>query len=55
MVRKVIEVYPGKDGRVRRLKLLISDSNLDGKGRRISKPVHLERPIHKTVILLEAD
>lgn len=52
---KVIEVYPGKDGRVRRLKLLVSDSTLDGKGRRVSKPVHLERPIHKTVTLLEAD
>lgn len=52
---KVIEVYPGKDGRVRRLKLLMSDSALDGKGRRISKPVHLERPIQKTVTLLEAD
>lgn len=42
---KVIDVYPGKDGRVRRLKLLISDSTLDVKGRRTSKPVHLERPI----------
>ncbi|KAL6455426.1 hypothetical protein MHYP_G00361280 [Metynnis hypsauchen] len=52
---KVIEVYPGKDGRVRRLKLLISDSSLDEKGRRVSKPIHLERPIHKTVTLLEAD
>lgn len=52
---KVVEVYPGKDGRVRRLKLLISDSTLDEKGRRISNPVHLERPIHKTVTLVEAD
>ncbi|XP_037400478.1 uncharacterized protein LOC119265102 [Pygocentrus nattereri] len=51
---KVIEVYPGKDGKVRRLKLLISDSNLDEKGKRVSKPVHLERPVHKTVTLLEA-
>ncbi|KAK0134383.1 hypothetical protein N1851_030040 [Merluccius polli] len=52
---KVIEVYPGKDGRVRRLKLLISDSALDSKGKRISKPVHLERPIQKTVTLVEAE
>ncbi|KAK0147343.1 hypothetical protein N1851_013244 [Merluccius polli] len=52
---KVIEVYPGKDVKVRRLKLLISDSTLDEKGKRISKPVHLERPIHKTVTLMEAD
>ena len=43
---KIIEVYPGKDERVRKLKLLIGDSTLDGMGRRTSKPVHLERPIH---------
>lgn len=52
---KVIEVYPGKDGRVRKVKLLMSDPTLDKNGRRTSKPVHLERPIHKTVILLEAE
>lgn len=52
---KIIEVYPGKDGRVRKVKLLISDSTLDGKGKRVSKHVHLERPIQKTVTLLEAE
>lgn len=52
---KVVEVFPGTDGRVRRLKLLVSDSTLDSKGARTSKPVYLERPIHKTVLLLEAD
>ncbi|XP_034069817.1 uncharacterized protein LOC117544663 [Gymnodraco acuticeps] len=52
---RVVEVYPGGDGRVRRLKLLISDSTLDVKGKRLAKPVYLERPIHKTVLLLEAD
>ncbi|XP_029596472.1 uncharacterized protein LOC115179216 [Salmo trutta] len=52
---KDTEVYPGQDGRVRRCKLLISDSTLDEKGKRITKPTYLERPIHKTVTLLEAD
>ncbi|XP_026093247.1 uncharacterized protein LOC113065926 [Carassius auratus] len=52
---RVIEVYPGSDERVRRLKLLISDSSLDGRGKRTSKPVYLERPIQKTVTLVEAD
>ncbi|KAG1966989.1 hypothetical protein F2P79_002628 [Pimephales promelas] len=52
---RVIEVYPGSDERVRRLKLLISDSSLDGRGKRTSKPVYLERPIQKTVTLIEAD
>ncbi len=52
---KVVEVFPGTDGRVRRLKLLVSDAKLDSKGARISKSVYLERPIHKTVLLHEAD
>ncbi|KAG1929509.1 hypothetical protein F2P79_022940 [Pimephales promelas] len=52
---KVVEVFPGSDGMVRRLKLLVSDAALDSKGARTNKPVYLERPIHKTVLLLEAD
>ncbi|KAM7419774.1 hypothetical protein PAMA_016727 [Pampus argenteus] len=52
---KVIQVHPGKDERVRTLKLLLSDPTLDKMGRRTSKPVYLERPIQKTVTLLEAD
>ena len=35
----IIEVDPGKDERVRKLKLLIADSTLDGMGRHTSKPV----------------
>lgn len=52
---KVVEVVPGADGRVRRLKLLVSNATLDSKGARTSKPVYLERPIHKTVLIVEAD
>ena len=52
---KVTEVLPGMDGRVRKLKLLISDPTLDSKGKRTSKPTYLERPIQKTVTLVEAD
>ncbi|XP_026094281.1 uncharacterized protein LOC113066585 [Carassius auratus] len=52
---KVVEVFPGSDGMVRRLKLLVSDATLDSKGARTNKSVYLERPIHKTVLLLEAD
>ncbi|XP_026206573.1 uncharacterized protein LOC113156001 [Anabas testudineus] len=52
---KVTEVYPGKDGCVRKLQLLISDRALDEQGKRVTKPVYLERPIHKTVTLLEAE
>lgn len=52
---KVTEVFPSKDGCVRKLKLLISDSALDDQGKRLTKPIYLERPIHKTVTLLEAE
>ncbi|KAL3966417.1 Rho-associated protein kinase 2 [Sarotherodon galilaeus] len=52
---RIIEVYPGKDGKVRKVKLLLSDPTLDRAGKRTSKPVHLERPTQKTVILMEPE
>lgn len=52
---KVVEVFGGADERVRKLKLLVSDATLDSKGTHTNKPVYLERPIHKTVLLLEAE
>ena len=54
-VAKVTDVFPGEDGCVRKLQLLIGSSALDSQGKRLTKPVYLERPIHKTVTLLEAD
>ncbi|XP_062248605.1 uncharacterized protein LOC133957162 [Platichthys flesus] len=50
---KVVEVYPSADGMVRKLKLLVSDTTFD-KGKPLTRSVHLERPIHKVVTLLEA-
>lgn len=52
---KVFEVFQGADEKVRKLKLLVSDPTLDRKDRRTFKPVYFERPIHKTVRLLEAE
>lgn len=52
---KVTEVHSGTDGCVRTVKLLISDSTLDKKGKRVIKPAYLERPIQKIVTLIEAD
>lgn len=51
---KVVEVTPGADGRVRKVKLLIGDSTRDNKGKHTTKTI-LERPIHKTILLLEAE
>lgn len=52
---RITEVYPGLDDRVRKLKLLVSDTTFDKKGKSTTKPVLLERPIQKVVTLLEAD
>ncbi|KAM9834391.1 uncharacterized protein ACBT44_011736 isoform 1-T1 [Syngnathus typhle] len=52
---KVTQVYPSEDGHVRKIQLLISDSELNDTGKRVNKQTYLERPIHKTVTLLEAE
>ncbi|KAJ0004820.1 hypothetical protein NQD34_011034 [Periophthalmus magnuspinnatus] len=52
---RVTEVYPSADGRVRKVKLLLSNSTLDKAGKRTVKPVYLDRLVHKTVLLLEAE
>lgn len=51
---RVVEVTPGADGKVRKVKLLLRDSTQDNKGTHTNKTV-LERPIHKTILLLEAE
>lgn len=48
-------MYPSTDGRVKKVKLLISDLTLDNQGRLTSKPVDPDRPVQKTVLLLEAE
>ena len=52
---RVTEVYPSADERVRKVKLLVSDSTLDKQGKRTTKPVYLDRPVQKVVVLLEAE
>lgn len=52
---KVAEVYPSTDGRVRRVKLLMGDSTLNHEGKRNSKPVYLDRPVQKVVVLIESE
>lgn len=51
---RVVEVHPSVDGRVRKLKLQVSDTTPD-KGKPHPRSSHLERPIHKVVTLLEAN
>ena len=49
----VSEVIQGKDGLVRRAKILFGEKELNHKGERTSRPA-LERPVQKLVLLLEA-
>lgn len=51
----VTEVYPSADGRVRRVELLVTDSTLGKQGKCTTIPVYLDRPVQKTVLLLEAE
>ncbi len=50
---RVDQTYEDADGHVRKVKLVASSQDVDAKGRRSSPLVHLERPIHKLVLLLE--
>ena len=52
---KVVETYPSKDGYVRSVKLLISDSEITNKGKRTKPVSYLVRPVHKLVLLVESE
>ena len=52
---KVLEVQKDEDKLERRALLQIGDSKLDKKGKRLTTPLRLERPIQKLVVLLESN
>lgn len=52
---RIAEVYPESDDRVRKVRLLVSDTTFNEKGKPTTKTVFLDRPIHKLVTLIEAD
>jgi hypothetical protein len=49
---RVESVFPGDDGLVRKVKLTMAVSDLDGEGRTVSGNRTLERPVHKLTVLL---
>lgn len=51
-IARVQDCVLGRDGRVRKVKLVIGDATLDKKGKRTKIPTSLERPIHKVVLLV---
>ena len=49
---RVVDVYPSKDGCVRKVKICMADRLLDSKGKRQRSPTELDRPVHKLVLLI---
>ena len=43
---RIAEVYEDDDGLVRKIKLMLADSNLNAKGKRNDSHIFLERPVH---------
>ena len=52
---RVIEAKHSDDGLVRSVKLRMSVDSIDKSGKRAHKPMELERPVHKLVLLLESE
>ena len=50
---RVTETMPDKNGCVRIVKLLVSDENLDNKGKCVKLANYIERPVHNVVLLVE--
>ena len=51
---RVVETYKGKDGLVRKVKVLVGTSVLSPNGKCMEARSYLERPIHKLVLIQEA-
>ena len=50
---RIESVMPSKDGLVRSVSVRIADDHIDKNGKRTSKQIELQRPVHKLVLLLE--
>ena len=52
---KIVEVSSDEDGLVRKVKVMMSDSKLNNQGKRTQDITFIERPIHKLILLVEAE
>ena len=52
---RVVEVITDDDNLVRKVKVAVGQPNSDNKNRRKTAIVHIERPIHKLVLLKETE
>ena len=51
---RVQEACSDREGHVRKVKVIVASESLDSKGKRASRLSILERPIHKLILLVEA-
>ena len=51
-VGRVVETFPGEDGLVRKVRLLMGTSLLDKRGKPLQQRSYLDRPVHRLVVLL---
>lgn len=49
---RVIDIYPGTDGKVRKVRLLVSETTFDKYRKHTTKTVSLHRPVHKVVVFV---
>lgn len=54
-IARVTDVYPGADDKVRKVRLLVSETVFDKHGKHKTKTVTLDRPVHKVIVLVEVD
>ncbi|XP_053363240.1 uncharacterized protein LOC128533064 [Clarias gariepinus] len=54
-IARVTDVYPGADNKVRKVRLLVGVNTLDKHCKHTTKAVSLDRPVHKVIVLLEAE
>ena len=52
---RIVKAEQSQDGQVRKVDLIMSDRSLDKNGKSSNPMVHLSRPVHFLVLLLEAD
>ena len=52
---RIVKAEQSQDGQVRKVDLIMSDRSLDKNGKSSKPMVHLSRPVHSLVLLLEAD
>ena len=51
----VEQVYTSKDGKVRSAKVKVGDKHLSAQGKRTKAVSHLDRPVHKLVLIVPVD